>query len=204
MFELLNRLQEKAARDSDMPVRVRFRKARRYLRGMATAKIDLRSADRVGSNARTSGRAMVRNDGRLFIGDNFHLGSEFVPSHIVVYPSGELTIGDNVNISYGLGLSAATTVTIGNGVHIGPYSMILDTDFHGVADRDGEVQEAPIAIGDKVWLSHRVSVLRGVTIGEGAIVAAGSVVTKSIPPYAIAGGLPAKVVGWVEGHEPEE
>ena len=53
---------------------------------------------------------------------------------------------------------------------------------------------APVAIGDDVWLGARVIVLKGVTIGDGAIVGAGSVVTRDIPPWSIAGGQPAKVI----------
>jgi acetyltransferase-like isoleucine patch superfamily enzyme len=63
--------------------------------------------------------------------------------------------------------------------------------------------EADVVIGADVWLGVRVTVLPGVTIGDGAVVGAGSVVTKSLPANCIAGGVPAKVIGWRPGSEPE-
>lgn len=57
------------------------------------------------------------------------------------------------------------------------------------------MDEADVVIGDDVWLGARVMVMPGVTIGDGAIIAAGAVVTKDIPAFAIAAGVPAKVVG---------
>ncbi|WP_264367794.1 DapH/DapD/GlmU-related protein [Paraglaciecola mesophila] len=53
---------------------------------------------------------------------------------------------------------------------------------------------APVIIKDNVWIGYGVTILKGVEIGEGSIVAAGSVVTKNIPPYSIAGGIPSKVI----------
>jgi acetyltransferase-like isoleucine patch superfamily enzyme len=63
-------------------------------------------------------------------------------------------------------------------------------------------EELDIRIGDDCWIGARVFVLAGVTIGDGCVVGAGSVVTRSLPPNSIAVGVPAKVVGWRPGAEP--
>ncbi|GAB7027938.1 CatB-related O-acetyltransferase [Geotalea toluenoxydans] len=63
-----------------------------------------------------------------------------------------------------------------------------------LCDRDYFDEFAPVAIGNDVWIGARAIILDGVTIGDGAIIAAGSLVTKDVPPYAIVGGVPAKVI----------
>lgn len=79
---------------------------------------------------------------------------------------------------------------------------IFDTDFHCIPSENrnrslGKV--APVVISNNVWLGSRVMVLKGVTIGENSIIAAGAVVAKSIPPNVIAAGVPAKVIRTIVG-----
>lgn len=85
-------------------------------------------------------------------------------------------------------------IRIGNDVSIGPEAAILtlghDPQSPDFADRGGEV-----VIGDKAWICFRAIVLPGVKIGEGAVVAAGAVVSRDVEPYAIVAGSPARVVG---------
>ncbi|GAC23344.1 galactoside O-acetyltransferase [Paraglaciecola mesophila KMM 241] len=75
---------------------------------------------------------------------------------------------------------------------------IRDTDHKhdkiGVPMIEQGIVTAPVIIKDNVWIGYGVTILKGVEIGEGSIVAAGSVVTKNIPPYSIAGGIPSKVI----------
>lgn len=70
--------------------------------------------------------------------------------------------------------------------------VLLDNDFH--ADAGQLVKRAPIVLENGVWLATRVIVLRGVSIGEGSRIGAGSVVTHSIPPHTFAAGVPARVI----------
>ncbi|WP_414717367.1 acyltransferase [Telluribacter sp.] len=70
----------------------------------------------------------------------------------------------------------------------------MDNDFHGTANRDEEPAPEAVILEDNVWLATRSMVLKGVRIGEGAVVAAGAVVTKDVPPYTMVGGVPAKVI----------
>ncbi|MCO6476121.1 MAG: hypothetical protein J5I94_05830 [Phaeodactylibacter sp.] len=70
----------------------------------------------------------------------------------------------------------------------------MDGDFHDLNNRQEPGRSAPIIIEDDVWLGARSIVLKGVTIGRGAVVAAGAVATRDVPPYTMVGGVPAKVI----------
>lgn len=105
-------------------------------------------------------------------------------------------LGNHVNFN-GLRIIGQGKVCIGNYFHSGA-DCILISENHNYDQGsripyDNTVIEKPIAIGDCVWLGSRVTILGGVTIGEGAIIQAGSVVINDIPAMAIAGGNPAKV-----------
>ncbi|MFC2081649.1 acyltransferase [Candidatus Bipolaricaulota bacterium] len=91
-------------------------------------------------------------------------------------------------------------VEIGDNFHSGPECVIIahnhNYDSGSAIPYDGTYISKPVTIEDNVWLGTRVIVLGGVTIGEGAIIQAGSVVVRDIPACAIAGGHPAKVFKW--------
>lgn len=90
-------------------------------------------------------------------------------------------------------------VIIGDSVMMGPECLIYTVN-HCIEDPlvpmrcQGNCPEEPVYIEDDVWIGARVTILPGVRIGHGSVIAAGAVVTKEIPPYAIAGGVPAKVI----------
>lgn len=103
-------------------------------------------------------------------------------------------LGKNVNFN-GMSISGGGKVQIGDNFHSGAECVMLTTmhNYEGTAlPYDKTVIHKDISIEDNVWLGHRVIVLGGVTIGEGAIIQAGSVVVSDIPKYAIAGGHPCK------------
>ena len=105
-------------------------------------------------------------------------------------------LADNVNFN-GMKISGKGRVTIGNNFHSGTDCLMI-TQNHNYDNGEKIPYDASyilksITIEDNVWLGDRVIVLGGVTIGEGAIIQAGSVVVKNIPKYAIAGGHPANV-----------
>lgn len=146
--------------------------------------------------------------GHIEVGRNFKCINSLVhnafgmiqPTFFNVFPKGTLRIGDNVGIS-GTTISVSEAVTIGNNVLIGSGCLITDTDGHPldiekrhVPNYYDYVVNSPVIIGDDVFIGARSIILKGVNIGQGAVVGAGSVVTKDVPPHTIVAGNPAKVV----------
>ena len=99
----------------------------------------------------------------------------------------------------GCELIARTQIEIGANCRMGPHTLVYDSDFHELAPdrRDEPGKSAPILIGDNVWIGSRVMILKGVSIGKDAVIAAGSVVTKDVPQGSIVAGVPARQVGTV-------
>ena len=108
-----------------------------------------------------------------------------------------LSVGRGAYLNRGTFVDAVERVTIGRDVAIGPRCYITDHD-HGTDPARTPLGQpmvsAPTHIGDRAWLGAHVTVLKGVTIGDGTIVGAGSVVTKSLPAGVVAVGVPARVV----------
>jgi acetyltransferase-like isoleucine patch superfamily enzyme len=116
------------------------------------------------------------------------------PFHIDVVQG--LNIGHNVFINYNCSMMAAGRIIIEDDVQIGPNAMIVTTN-HDFNQRE-VVLHAPVTIKRGAWIGGRSLILPGVTIGENAVVAGGSVVTKDVKPNTIVGGNPAKVIKHLE------
>lgn len=113
-------------------------------------------------------------------------------------PGAKLTIGNNVGIS-GSTISAQNSITIGNDVLIGSGCVICDSDSHPIHPNerngtDNTTLTAPIVIDDKVFIGARSIILKGVHIGYGSVIGAGSVVTHNVEPMSIYAGNPAKFI----------
>lgn len=166
----------------------------RAARGVIRAKLDLRSCQHVGARPRLYGRCHVNNEGTITIGDRLRMHGGTVRCELTAHQGGRLEIGHRVFVNYGSSISAHTSVTIGDGCLIGQYSIIMDCDYHSMDGADGHGEPRPIVIEDGVWLGARTIVLKGVTIGRGSVIAAGSVVTRDIPRGVVAGGAPARML----------
>jgi acetyltransferase-like isoleucine patch superfamily enzyme len=148
----------------------------------------------------------IRNKRNIKIGKNFTAG---FGCRIEAFPLNEdneicISIGKDVQINDYVHIGAVGSITIGDNVLMASKIYISDHN-HGSYDElisdhpmsipmDRKAICKPVVIGNNVWLGESVCVLPGVTIGEGCVIGALSVVTKSIPPYSIAVGSPAKVV----------
>ncbi|MCW2540853.1 MAG: acyltransferase [Frankiales bacterium] len=130
----------------------------------------------VGRGVRMSPTTSVRNGARITIGDGVHIGQWSC-----------LWAGDTTG-----------SIVIGDHALLAPEVFITASDYDMDAGpgpvMDLPKKEADIRIGANTWLGARVVVVAGVTIGDGTIVAAGSVVTKDLPPDCVAGGIPARVI----------
>jgi serine acetyltransferase/coenzyme F420-reducing hydrogenase beta subunit len=97
------------------------------------------------------------------------------------------------SIREGVTITCGSYIKIGKNCHIAREAVIRDYDGHYVEDPNYRTAK-PVIIGDNVWIGYRAMILKGVTIGDGAIIAANAVVTKDVPAYAIAAGNPAKTI----------
>ena len=108
-----------------------------------------------------------------------------------------IVIGERCYVNRHTMLDASALIEVGAQTMIGPFCYITDHDHAfgpGMAPGETPLVSAPTKIGGRCWLGAHVSVLKGVTIGEGTVVGAGSVVTKSLPSGVVAAGIPAKVL----------
>lgn len=119
-------------------------------------------------------------------------------------PHAVLTIGDDFGMTGG-SIVCEERITIGDRVWMGANAVILDTDFHPLnpahrAENPLDGATAPVIIEDEVFIGMQAIILKGVTLGAGCVIGAGSVVTRDVPPAMIAAGNPAKVIRPVSEH----
>ena len=107
---------------------------------------------------------------------------------------GIFKIGEFTHINPSCLLDYRGGIEIGNSVSIS-HRVMLITGGHDVQSCDFREEHRPIKIGDHVWIGAGATILKGVEIGEGSVVAAGAVVVKNVPPFSIVAGVPARVIG---------
>ena len=134
------------------------------------------------------GHLIIAPGGRFTVKGDFsiHTGMQVVVDRDASLTLGSGYINDNVRIS------CFRSITIGDDVAISESVVIRDSDSHEVEGSSREAT-APIVIGDHVWIGMRATILKGVTIGDGSVVAAGAVVTRDVPPRRLVAGVPASI-----------
>jgi len=117
--------------------------------------------------------------------------------------AGSITIGDYVLLSPGTRISASDEIVIGNGCMLANGSYVTDSDWHGLYDRiERDPTVRPVRLGNNVWIGDHATVLKGVTIGDNAVVGAGAVVSRDVPANAVVGGNPAQVIKMLDPAQP--
>lgn len=134
------------------------------------------------------------NRGRIEIGERLRLTNRPVVTHLVVEPGAHVKIGDDVHIEHGCGVAASCSIRLGHRVTVGPFTLMMDTDYHVPGDPTAKPPASPIRIGNDVHIGSRVVVLRGADIGDGAWVGDGSVVSGTIPAGTRVAGVPARPI----------
>lgn len=130
-----------------------------------------------------------------------------VDDSFALFPPFNSDCGKNIHLGRGVFINAGCKFQDQGGIYLGDrvlvgQNVVLATLNHGMdpAHR-GDLHPAPIRIGDDVWIGANATVLPGVTIGDGAVVAAGAVVTKDVPAMTVVGGVPARAIKKVEVSE---
>jgi len=181
------------------------------IRSAADWLLDLPSRLITGSSLQVARGSVVRRRAiRLRSGCTVRLGTRSMLQAKVLFDrdGASLSVGDRTFVGSSV-IVIASRVEIGDDVLVAWGCTIVDHDSHAMKFSDrkddvarwldgkkdwGSVEIKPVTIGDKAWIGLNAVILKGVTIGEGAVVAAGSVVTHDVAPYAVVAGNPARVV----------
>ena len=165
-----------------------------------------------GLNINAESECVADNKGMISIGNNCAIFGR-VESH----GNGKITIGENCCIYRRSVVGSIDSIVIGNCVMISNHVHIYDNNNHPTSPEirkrmcmngfEGDAwgwkhsRSAPIVIEDNVWICEYATILKGVTIGEGSIVASHAVVTKDVPPYSVVAGNPARIVKELDRNE---
>jgi acetyltransferase-like isoleucine patch superfamily enzyme len=146
--------------------------------------------------------AILDSRQRIAFGDNVEIAD-----YVVIRAGAGVTIGNNVTINPFTVIFGGSGVHIGDDVMIAPHVTMAAGNHNYLSTEEpmrlaGDISRGPIRIEDGAWIGAGVILTDGVTVGRGAVVGAGAVVTRDVPPFAIAVGVPCRVVAWRPGHEP--
>lgn len=139
-----------------------------------------------------NGALVLEKNAKLFVNGNF---SMYEGSSIFVAKNAVLELDGNSFINTNSTIDCYLHIVIGSDCAISDYVRIQDSDNHFITENGlRKINSSPIIIGNHVWICKNAIILKGVTIGDGAVIAAGAVVTKDVPENCIVAGNPAKVI----------
>jgi acetyltransferase-like isoleucine patch superfamily enzyme len=161
---------------------------------IVNAQLRLRGKVKAPFSVRLRGRVQISGCGKVVLGKGVSLNGTVVPIELVTYTSGSIEIGHHTFINYGSSIAARASVKIGSHCHLGHYAFVMDNDQHDVVRHMELPRSDPVIVEDHVWIGSKAIVLPGVRIGSRAVIGAGSIVTKDVPPRCVAAGNPARVL----------
>lgn len=141
------------------------------------------------SKSKMETRISLNENSELKVNGEFFIGAG---SDIRIFKNAKLEIGSGYINGY-TQIVCAEKIAIGNDVAIARDVVIRDTDAHDILNGQHK-KVKPVKIGNHVWIGAKAMIMKGVTIGDGAIIAAGAVVTKDVPAKSLVAGVPAKVI----------
>lgn len=139
------------------------------------------------------GKPQIKNQGTMVLNKNVSIWSTIQKTLLTVHTGGLMHIGENTFIN-GARIAAKKEIRIGKNCMIAPGVVMMDSDYHEPGNISRERGGTPIIIQNNVWIATNSIILKGITIGEGAVIAAGAVVTKDVAPYTLVGGNPARLI----------
>ena len=154
-----------------------------------TSKIILNGNLRLGNNSFGISRetSLMMEENSEFVINGSEIGYD---CDIQIFKGAKFFLG-NSYINNGTKIGCKKSIVIGDGCAIGTDVTILDSDFHKI---NGKFNTEGIVIENHVWIGTKATILSGVKIGEGSVIAANSLVNKDVPPHTLVGGIPAKVL----------
>lgn len=160
----------------------------------------------IGENCNIHPQSSLLNPQYIYVGDNFRASWNLRLEAIDYYKgqkfTPQITIGNNVSFNTDIHIGCINHINIGDNCLFASRIFISDHDHGDTTLETVKLAPAkrllhskgPVVIGDNCWIGERVAILSGVTIGKNSIIASNSVVTKNIPEFCIAAGIPAKVI----------
>ena len=176
-----------------------FHKRIRRLR----VSVNMEGLPRAVQNTLICGKGLVKFGAHVLLGWKNSPSLRTTETYIEARTRGSvIEIGEGCIFNNGAALVSVENIVIGKRCLFGPNFRCYDSDFHGIAIKDRNnaksICNAPVYIGDDCWIGDSVTVLKGVRLGAGCVVAACSVVTKSFPENSLIAGNPAKLVRTIE------
>ncbi len=196
----LDKLRTKIAHNLHLGVVAFAQKGAKFVAASARARIVFRDVNHLGIGVRVEGLTPKISNlgGQISIGDDVIFDSKVTPIYLELVRDAQLSIGSNTYINDGVWFGCTGKISLGARCLIGPGVRIFDNSYHGIYQRRVLPLPRPVIIEDDVWLATNCIVLAGVRIGRGAVVGAGSVVSKDVAPYTIVAGNPARAISAID------